>query len=157
MGRRTLRIPMRRKISVMKRGIPHTAVRAMKKAPVLPGSSASSPASTPAQPKEQRSELTKTNRVAEEEIPPSASPDHGEWDAGFSSTAHPGQPAFRGIPLVSSKPSPEGALRSQALEQYHGLEQYCRGALGAPSWTRGNKSSTEDLCYPTCSKVSTTF
>jgi len=46
----------------MKRGIPHTAVRAMKKAPVLPGSSASSPASTPAQPKEQRSELTKTNR-----------------------------------------------------------------------------------------------
>ena len=80
----------------MKRGIPHTAVRAMKKAPVLPGSSASSPASTPAQPKEQRSELTKTNRVAEEEIPPSASPDHGEWDAGFSSTAHPGQPAFRG-------------------------------------------------------------
>ena len=99
----------------MKRGIPHTAVRAMKKAPVLPGSSASSPASTPAQPKEAC------------------------------------------LQRVSSKPSPEGALRSQALEQYHGLEQYCRGALGAPSWTRGNKSSTEDLCYPTCSKVSTTF
>jgi len=109
MGRRTLRIPMRRKISVMKRGIPHTAVRAMKKAPVLPGSSASSPASTPAQPKEQRSELTKTNRVAEEEIPPSASPDHGEWDAGFSSTAHPGQPAFRGFLVSQALREPSGA------------------------------------------------
>lgn len=92
----------------MKRGIPHTAVRAMKKAPVLPGSSASSPASTPAQPKEQRSELTKTNWVAEEEIPPSASPDHGEWDAGFSSTAHPGQPAFRGFLVSQALREPSG-------------------------------------------------
>ncbi len=100
---------MRRKISVMKRGIPHITVRAMKKAPVLPSSSASSPASTPAQPKEQRSELTKTNRVAEEEIPPSASPDHGEWDAGFSSTAHPGQPAFRGFLVSQALREPSGA------------------------------------------------
>ena len=72
-------------------------------------------------------QLTKANRVAEEKIPHAApTTDSGMQDV--AAQLSPGQPAFRGIPLVSGKPSPEGDLRSQAPEEHHGLEQYCRGA-----------------------------
>ena len=43
-----------------------------------------------------------------------------------------------------------------------GLSSTAEGPEGrvpgaSPSWTGGNKSSTEDLCYHTCSKVSSMF